>query len=134
MTPAYRSLLIQPLQRWTKWALSFRTEGRLSEAPTHIDLEVAVLRIGDVGIVGLPCEPFLGIGRQIRAHSPLPLAIPCGYCNDSSVAYIPDGPNNGDREYQSSFYRYTTSLLPYRQPAGDLLARGAVRMLRQTMQ
>lgn len=133
MTPAYRSLLIQPLQRWTEWALSFRTEGRLSEAPTHIDLEVAVLRIGDIGIVGLPCEPFLGIGRQIRAQCPLPLAIPCGYCNDSSVAYIPDGPNNGDREYQSSYYRYTTSLLPYRQPAGDLLARGAVRMLRQTM-
>lgn len=133
MTPHYRSLLVQPLKRWNEWALRFRIEGRLREAPTHVDLEVVALRIGDVGIVGLPCEPFLGIGRQIRQLSPLPLAIPCGYCNDSSVAYVPDGPNNGDREYQSSYYRYTTALLPYRQPAGDLLARGAVRLLREIM-
>ena len=133
MTPYYRSLLVQPLRAWAEWALRFRTEGRLSEAPTHVDLEVTALRIGDVGIVGLPCEPFLGIGRQIRQHSPLPLAIPCGYCNDSSVAYVPDSPNNGDREYQSSYYRYTTCLLPYRQPAGDLLARAGVRLLRQTL-
>jgi len=133
MTPSYRSLLVQPLQRWTEWALRFRTEGRLSEAPTHIDLEVVALRIGDIGIIGLPCEPFQGIGTLIRQHAPLPLVIPCGYCNDSSVAYVPDSANNGDREYQSSYYRYTTSLLPYRQPAGDLLAHAAVRMLRQML-
>jgi len=50
--------------------------------------------------------------------------------DDSSLGYIPDGPNNGDMDYQSSFYRYTTSLLPYREPAGDRLAKAGVKMLR----
>ena len=59
------------------------------------------------------------------------MTIPCGYMHDSALGYIPDSPNNGDFEYQSSFYRYTTALLPYRRPAGDLLARAAVHNLRK---
>ena len=91
-------------------------------------MPVAALRIGDVGIVGLPCEPFLGIGRQIKAASPLPLAAPCGYMNET-YGYVPDGPNAGDREYMSAFYRYTRFWPPYRKPAGDALARCAIRLL-----
>ncbi len=59
-----------------------------------------------------------------------PLTIPVGYMNDN-VAYVPDGPNLGDHDYQSAFYRYTTSFLPYRKPGGDLLARAGLRMLKQ---
>ena len=128
MSPRIRAMLLQAPRRWVEWALSFHTGGRLDEAPTHRDVEVGVLRIGDVGIVGMPCEPFSGIGRQIKRDSDLPLAVPCGYLNDS-IGYVPDRANNGDTEYMSSFYRYTTTLLPYEDPAGDLLARAAVRML-----
>jgi hypothetical protein len=76
----------------------------------------------------MPCEPLLGIGRQIKRDSPLPLAVPCGYMEDQSVCYIPDKANNGDKDYPSSYYRYTTELLPYRDPAGDLLAQAACRI------
>lgn len=79
----------------------------------------------------MQCELFLGIGRQIKAAAPTALTIPCGYMNDTSLAYVPDSPNNGDREYPSAFYRYTTTLLPFRHPAGDLLASTAVDLLRQ---
>ena len=41
--------------------------------------------------------------------------------------------NCADRDYVSAFYRYTTSLLPYRKPAGDLLASAAVALLRDSM-
>jgi hypothetical protein len=54
----------------------------------------------------------------------------CGYTN-VSFGYVPDAPNTGDREYMSSFYRYTEFWPPYREPAGDALARAGVRMLEQ---
>jgi hypothetical protein len=129
MSPRYRAALLEPVRRWTEWALRFRTEDRMDEAPDHADFRIGGIRIGDVGIVGMPCEPFLGIGRRIKKESDLPLAIPCGYMDDEILAYVPDGPNNGDSEYISAYYRYTTSLLPYRDPAGDRLADSAVRLL-----
>ena len=50
--------------------------------------------------------------------------------NEQQINYVPDGPNCEDREYISSFYRYRPGLLPYRRPAGDVLAHAAVEMLR----
>ena len=134
MTPRYRAALIEPCKRWAQWALDFHVKRRLASAPTHVDVDIAAIRIGDVGIIGMPCEPLLGIGRQIKRDATLPLVVPCGYMNDQSVAYIPDKANNGDMDYQSSFYRYTTSMLPYRNPAGDLLAQAATRMLHKITQ
>jgi hypothetical protein len=49
--------------------------------------------------------------------------------NDNGIAYLPDSGNNGDVEYMSSFYRYTTSMLPYAHPAGDHLADTCAAML-----
>ncbi len=131
MSREYRMKLVAPYRRWINWALRFHTENRLHEAPKGVSLVVGAFRIGDVGLVGLPCEPLIGIGRQIRAGSKLPLTIPVGYMNDEAMAYVPDGPNLGDNDYQSSYYRYTVSCLPYRKPAGDLLARSGVKMLRR---
>jgi len=131
MTPCYRKALIEPTRQWLLWAMKFHTEKRLQEVPRGVSLKIAALRIGDVGIVGLPCEPLLGIGRQIKRQSPLPVTLPCGYMNANQVNYVPDGPNNEDREYVSSFYRYRPGLLPYRQPAGDLLAQAAVDLLKK---
>jgi hypothetical protein len=130
MSPRYRAALIEPCRRWAQWALDFHLQHRLDSAPTYADVDIAAIRIGDVGIIGMPCEPFLGIGRQIKRDAKLPLAVPCGYMNDQSVAYIPDKGNNGHMDYVSSFYRYTTSMLPYQDPAGDLLAQAACQMLR----
>ena len=87
-----------------------------------------MLRLGDVGIAGLSCEPFMGIGRQIKRQTNLPLVIPCGYAN-TSFGYVPDGPNVGDREYMSAFYRYTGSWPPYGKPGGDMLAQKALELL-----
>lgn len=127
MSPKYRAALLDNPRKWTQWALDFHRQHRLDAAPTHVDIDVAAIRIGDVGIFGMPCEPLLGIGRQIKRDAPLPLAVPCGYMEDQSVCYIPDKANNGDKDYPSSFYRYTTSMLPYADPAGDLLAQAACR-------
>jgi len=113
---------------WSRWALELRASGRADTVAKHLEMELYVIRLGDVGIVGMPCEPFQGIGRQIRRGSPLPLAVPCGYVNVSH-GYITDGANTGDREYISAFYRYTRFRAPLAEPAGDVLAAKAVEVL-----
>jgi len=135
MDVSSRANLVQPTMDWLKWALAFHEENRLEEAPKSLGIDIAVIRIGDVGIVGLPGEPFLGIGRKIKTDTPLPFTIPCGYMNEGqdSFAYIPDGPNCEDLDYCSSFYRYTLHMLPFRPPAGDALAEAAVQMLKKIL-
>lgn len=47
-----------------------------------IPAEVQVLRLGDVGLVALPGEPFVELGLAIKAQSPLPHTLVIGYAND----------------------------------------------------
>jgi hypothetical protein len=128
LTPAYRAALVEMVRPWNLWALTLRGTGRADAVDKYLELDVHVLRLGDVGIVGLPCEPFQGIGRRMRRLSPLPLTIPCGYTNQD-YGYITDSANTGDREYMSSFYRYTRFRPPLAKPAGDALADTAVGVL-----
>ncbi len=128
LTPAYRGKLIESVLPWSRWALQLRQTGKADTMPKHLEVEIQIIRLGDVGIVGLPFEPLQGIGRQIRSRSPLPLAIPCGYVNVSH-GYITDGPNTGDREYMSAHYRYTKFRPPFKKPAGDVLADKGIEIL-----
>jgi len=130
LSPAYRAALVEMILPWNQWALRLHHTGKADRTPKYVEMEIYVLRLGDVGIVGMPCEPFTGIGRLIKNHSPLPLTIPCGYTN-ASHGYVTDGPNTGDREYMSSFYRYTKFYPPYKKPAGDVLAHHAVKILKR---
>ncbi len=81
LSPVYRVRLVEPLRAWNVWALALHDKGRIDSIPKSLEIEIAVIRIGDVGIVGMSCEPFQGIGRQIRRGSSLPISIPCGFTN-----------------------------------------------------
>jgi hypothetical protein len=128
LTPAYRGKIVETILPWSQWALGLHEAGRALAVPRQLDAEIQVIRLGDVGIVCMPFEPFQGIGRQIRAGSPFPLTIPCGYAN-VSYGYLTDGPNTGDREYMSAHYRYSKFRPPYRKPAGDVVAVRALEIL-----
>lgn len=130
LSPPFRVGLVEMVRRWNVWALELPDSGRADAVATELGVEVAVIRIGDVGIVGMSCEPFQEIGRQIRRASPLPLSIPCGYTNVSH-GYITDSGNTGDQEYMSAHYRYTKFRPPLQKPAGNLLAEHAIRTLKQ---
>jgi len=130
LSPSYRADLIKAAMPWNKWALNLHKKGKAHTVPKHHILEIYVLRLGDVGIVGLQAEAFSGIGRLIKKDSPMHLTIPCAYANNSSSDYITDGPNTGDREYMSSHYRYTRYLPQLKKPAGDVLAHKAVQILK----
>ena len=130
LSPVYRAALVEAIRPWNEWALALYEEGKEDSVPQYLEMELYVIRISDVAIVGIPGEPFLGIGRQIRHGSPFPITIPCGYVNESH-GYITDGPNTGDSEYMSSFYRYTRFRPPFKRPAGDVLAEKAVEILQE---
>jgi hypothetical protein len=135
LTPAYRSRLVETILPWSKWAMDLHQKGRADTVDRELEVELCVLRLGDVGIVGMPVEPFQGIGRQMRAGSKLPLTIPCGYTN-LSYGYLTDGANTNpaDGEYMSAHYRYSRFRPPYARPAGDVLAFRAVEVLNRFAQ
>ncbi|RBP39123.1 hypothetical protein DES53_110147 [Roseimicrobium gellanilyticum] len=128
LSPVYRGKLIEGVLPWSRWALEMHLQGKADTIDRHLEVELYVIRLGDVGIVGMPFEPFQGIGRQMRAGSKLPLTIPCGYTN-VSYGYLTDGPNTGDGEYMSAHYRYSRFRAPYQRPAGDVLATKGVEIL-----
>lgn len=128
LSPPFRARMVELIRPWTAWALEHYEANSLDSVAKQLPMEVSVLRIGDVGIVGMPCEPFFEIGLRIRGESNLPIAIPCGYTNISH-GYIPDGSNLGDAEYMSSHHRYTRFRPPLAAPAGDVLADIAVEIL-----
>lgn len=128
LSPEYRGELVRLILPWNEWALARHESKEAGSLPQSLDLPLYVLRLGDVAVVGMPCEPFLGIGRRMRNLSPLPLTIPCGYTNGSH-GYVTDSANTGDREYMSAFYRYTKFRPPFAKPAGDVMADRAVEIL-----
>lgn len=130
LTPAYRAALVEMILPWNRWALDLHASGREDSVPKFLEVDIQVLRVGDVGIVGMPFEPFQGIGRQIRASSPLPVVLSCGYTNVSH-GYLTDGPNTGDREYMSANHRYSKFRPPYARPGGDVIATQALETLRR---
>ncbi|MFA5189433.1 MAG: hypothetical protein WC740_01830 [Verrucomicrobiia bacterium] len=44
---------------------------RLSQFPDHVKIKIQALRIGELGIVAIPCEVFAEIGLEIKRRSPL---------------------------------------------------------------
>lgn len=128
LSPPFRARMVELIRPWTAWALEQYEANSADSIANQLPMDVTVLRIGDVGIVGLPCEPFYEIGLRIRHESALPITIPCGYTNVSH-GYIPDSTNLGDSEYMSAHHRYTRFRPPLAAPAGDVLADTAVEIL-----
>lgn len=128
LSPEYRANLVRAIRPWSEWALEHHTAGTTSELPPSLPVRTEVIRIGNVAIMGIPAEPFVGIGRVFRSQTPAFFSIPCGYTN-YSYGYIPDAPNVGGREYMSAFHRYTRFFPPFAKPAGDEIALAAAQVL-----
>jgi neutral ceramidase len=74
-----------------------RTVEAVQQEDPTIDLDVQVLRIGDVILAGLSVEAFTETGLKIKSRSPFAHTIPLGWTN-TSIAYLPqleDYPEGG---------------------------------------
>ena len=130
LTPPYRARLVEMIRPWFVQAIKTHQEGRLGQVPKALPLEIFVGRIGDVGLVGLPFEPFVRIGLRIKREAPLPCVLPCGYCEEA-YGYITDAVSCDEREYTAGFFRYTPDRPPLRAPAGEAAAVAAVQALQE---
>ncbi len=54
LTPAYRAALVEMILPWSRWALDLHEQGKADTVAKHLEVDIQVLRLGDVGIVGMP--------------------------------------------------------------------------------
>lgn len=130
LSPGYRAELVNMIRPWFVWARGMHRAGRADAVPAEYPVDIVVVRVGDVGVVGLPFEPFVRIGLRIKREAGLPCVLPCGYTN-AAHGYVPDASACADREYMAGFFRYTRNRPPFAPPAGEAAASAAVQALEE---
>lgn len=79
---------------------------KLKDGPESFPMELSGLAIGPVALIGLPGEPFTGIGRGLKLAEGWDLVLPCCLTNGNE-GYFPmqDAYDEGGYESQSSFFK-----------------------------
>ena len=90
---------------------------------TDDQVEVMAVRIGDVGIVGLPGELFCELGLEIKKRSCAKHTIVIELANDA-IGYFPT-----KEGFQHGGYEATTGTTKYEKGAGEKLAASAIEQL-----
>ena len=97
---------------------------RLMNGPEKFDILVSNLSIGDaIGFSGMPCEPFVDIGRAVKAQSPFRMTIVTSLTNGSE-GYIPSTKAHHEGGYEGLSSRFAA-------PTGDKLVTAQVKQLNQ---
>ena len=89
------------------------------------EVEVMVIRIGDLGIVGFPGEMFTEFGLQIKERSPANHTIVCELAN-GCVGYLPTA-----ESYVQGGYEATPGATAYAKGCGERLAASALDQLKE---
>jgi len=85
-----RDILEHPQQKTPhRWSKIYATEAvELSKYPPTEKIKIQAIRIGKLGIVGLPCEVFTETGLAIKDQSPFKATFSMELANGSS-GYLP---------------------------------------------
>ena len=86
-----------------------------------LDLWVQAIRLGPVGLVAVPVEPFAAIGTAVKARSPVPVTHFSGYSN-GYYGYMPTRD-----AYEVGGYEVRTT--PYLPDAAEAVVDAAVEAL-----
>ena len=106
----------------TLTSLSSRVR-KLKGAPANMDILVSSLAIGDsLAFAGLPCEPFVDIGRAIKDRSPFKATLVTCLTNGSE-GYIPSTKAHSEGGYEGLSSRYAAA-------TGDLLVEAQIGQLK----
>jgi len=88
-------------------------------------VEVMAIRIGDVGIVGLPGEMFCEFGMEIKKNSPARHTLVFELANDA-IGYLPT-----KESFEQGGYEPTPGSTRYVKGSGDKLTKSALKQLNE---
>jgi hypothetical protein len=93
--------------------LRFPWQGQVKEGADGLGTpaEIQAFRIGDLGLVAVPVEPFVQIGLSVKRRAALPQTVFAGYSN-GCVGYLPV-----PAAYETGGYEVNTAYLYYHLPA-----------------
>ena len=79
---------------------------KLQNGPESFPMELSGIAIGPVALIGIPGEPFTGIGRGLKVAPGWDLVLPCCLTNGNE-GYFPmqEAYDEGGYESQSSFFK-----------------------------
>ena len=78
---------------------------RLEHGPESFTMPLSAVAVGDIALVGLPGEPFTGIGRALKESAGWALVLPCCIAN-GNAGYFPmrEAYDEGGYEARSSIF------------------------------
>ena len=78
----------------------------LEHGPAEFEMSLYALAIGDVALIGIPGEPFTGVGRALKQAGGFAAVLPCCLTNGWE-GYFPmmDAYEEGGYEARSSRYK-----------------------------
>lgn len=113
----------------TDTELAFARQIRSLQAagPGSTEVEIQSVKLGELGIVGLPAEIFVEFGLSIKSRSPFPITLINELCNGSARGYIciKEAYNQGGYEPR------ITNNSKLSIDAGDRFVEKAVQLLHQ---
>ncbi len=98
----------------------------LAKYPDTVPVRIQAIRIGDLGIVAIPCETFTQIGLDIKAKSPLRRTFTVSLANGYN-GYLPTAEQHGLGGYET--WRARSSYLEV--GAADAVTAAALELLGQ---
>ncbi|MBI3679610.1 MAG: neutral/alkaline non-lysosomal ceramidase N-terminal domain-containing protein [Acidobacteria bacterium] len=108
--------------RWRRWR-DLLEQWKRPYDPTPVEVDVQILRIGDLAMVAMPGEPFAEIGVAIRKASPFAVTMFCGYSTGKGGDYMPV-----ESEYPHGGYEVERT--PYGTGAAEKLIRETSALFR----
>ncbi len=98
---------------------------------TTVEVDVTALRWGSIILLGLPGEPFLEIGQQIRSSCGIPGVVVLGYAN-GCPGYIPDLSAYATGGYEvCEAHRYYGESTAFAPGAGRRIVAAALHAIKQ---
>ena len=79
---------------------------QLKDGPESFGLYLGALQMGEVALLGIPGEPFTGVGRGIKDGSAYALTLPCSLTNGAEGYYpMREAYDEGGYEARSSIFK-----------------------------
>ena len=89
--------------------------------PEFFELQISSIQLGNIAFIGLPGEPFVEIGRQIKNRSKMDMTI-CTCVTNGGQGYFPTAAAFAEKGYERS-----TS--PFAHDVADILIEGALDLI-----